>query len=422
MANVSSILGLNARNHLFQAKYNRPVGKKIADSKLATKTFLKKHKILTPALLGVFSDFRDVPKFDWGTLTDNFVVKPAEGYAGAGIIIIKKRISGDEFITMSRQKIGIDDLKLHVLDILEGHYSIHSLPGTAFIEERILIHPAFRRYAYQGTPDVRVIVFNKVPMMAMLRLPTAESQGKANVHQGAIGTGINLLTGRTTWGVCWDKPVRLVPGKNLKLSGLQIPFWEQILLTAVKIQQSLKNLGYLAVDFVVDELRGPMVLELTARPGLMIQIANMGGLRRRLDRIEGIEIDGPEKGVRIAKDLFGTRPKSLKREELKIFETVELLDRNKKRIEIEAKIDTGAFRTSIDRDLAKKLGLLKKSNVLWTTHYESSLGKENRPVIGLTLWLGGKKLITTASVARRKDLRKKIIIGRRDLKGYVIKA
>ncbi len=422
MANVSSILGLNARNHLFQARYNKKKAKDIANSKLATKEFLNKYEIPAPTLHGVFSKPSDVPKFDWGKLKDNFVIKPAEGYGGQGILIIKERVSGDEFMTINRSKVGIDDLKLHVLDILEGHYSPRDLPGTAFIEERIATHPVFRRYSYQGTPDIRLLLFNRIPVMAMLRLPTAESNGKANLHQGAVGLGIDMATGKTTHGVWYDRIVRLIPGKNRRAEGLQIPSWEELLLMAVKIQQAFKGkLEYLAIDFFVDQEKGPLVVELTCKPGLSIQIANLRGLRRRLERVEGLEVDTPEKGVRIAKDLFGERRRKRRRDELKVFETVKVLGPGRKKTEVETKIDSGAFRTSIDRSLAKKLGLLKKKNILFTTHFESALGKQNRPVVGLTFWLGGKKLVTTASVAKREKLRRKLIVGRRDLKGYIIR-
>lgn len=421
MARISSILGLNARNHLFQSKYNSKRGKEIADSKLETKKFLEKHNIATPKLFGVFSSPEDVARFDWGLLSDNFVIKPAEGYAGSGIIIIRKRISGDEFLTINKQKIGIDDLKLHALDILEGHYSIHSIPDLGFIEERIPIHPAFRRYTFQGTPDVRVMVFNKIPIMAMLRLPTAESAGKANLHQGAIGAGIDLATGRTTNAIINDSVIKLIPGKNLRISGLQIPFWNEILISAVNIQKKLGKLNYMAVDFVIDNQKGPMVLELTARPGLRIQLANTAGLKRRLERIEGLEVEDAEKAVRIAKDLFAVRQKTKKREVLKIFETIEVVGSDKKRHKLDAKIDTGAFRTSIDRQTAKKLGLLAKRNILWRDFYRSALGREERSIIDLSIWLGGKKIKTTASVADRSNLKTKIIIGRRDLTGFILR-
>ena len=421
MAKISSILGLNARNHLFQSKYNLPFDKEIADSKLETKKFLKRHKIPAPDILGVFKEFRDVPQFDWGSCNKDFVIKPTSGFGGKGIIVIKKRISTDEFMTINKEKINIDDLKLQILDILEGKFSHRSLEGEAIIEERIPIHPSFMRYTYQGTPDIRVLALNAVPVMAMLRLATAESEGKANLHQGAIGAGIDLNTGKTTHGVWYDKPIKLIPGKNLRITGKQIPYWNEILEIAVKIQKKIKNLGFLAVDFVIDKERGPMVLELTARPGLAIQTANMVGLKRRLQRVEGLEIETEEKAIRIAKDLFGHRQGSKKRNELKIIETVQIMDKRGKRVKLEAKIDTGAYRSSIDRDLARKLGLLNKKNTLWKDYYRSALGREERAIIGLSYWLGGKKLKTSASVANRNKLKTKMIIGRRDMKGYIIK-
>jgi hypothetical protein len=48
----------------------------------------------------------------------------------------------------------------------------------------------------------------------------------------------------------------------------------------------MTGLGYLGVDIVIDRDQGPLLLELNARPGLGIQIANMAGLRSRLERIE----------------------------------------------------------------------------------------------------------------------------------------
>ena len=74
----------------------------------------------------------------------------------------------------------------------------------------------------------------------------------------------------------------------------------------------------------------------------------------------------------------------------------------------------------MDRTLAEDLGLLKKKNVLWKKTVQSSLGSEKRPVVTATFWLKGKKIKTTAGVANRSHLRKPIIIGRRDLAGFIV--
>jgi hypothetical protein len=47
----------------------------------------------------------------------------------------------------------------------------------------------------------------------------------------------------------------------------------------------LTGLGYQGIDIVLDRDKGPLLLELNARPGLAIQIANQAGLGPRLNAI-----------------------------------------------------------------------------------------------------------------------------------------
>ena len=108
------------------------------------------------------------------------------------------------------------------------------------VEERVKTHPKFRKLAVGGTPDVRVIVYNKVPVMAMLRIPTEESGGKANLHQGAIGLWIDMATGITTHGVYKDEPIRYFPDTDKKVNGIAIPFWSEILKLAIQAQTTSK--------------------------------------------------------------------------------------------------------------------------------------------------------------------------------------
>jgi len=426
MAKTNQILGLNARNQIY-LKSNTKKGRRIADSKLLTKKILKRHELPNPELLAVFKNPREVASFDWLSLPDNFVLKPVSGYAGSGIIVVKKKAKwAGEWYLMDDSVINVSDLRLRSLDILAGQFSLHNLPDWAMVEKRIKIAKIFRKYAYQGTPDVRVIVFNKVPVMAMLRLPTAQSKGKANLHQGAIGVGIDLATGITTHGVCQSKFIKYIPGTKKKVNGLKLPNWNTILTLAVKAQETAPSLGYVGVDIVYDKEHGPVILELNARPGLEIQKANLSPLKKRLERVEGLEIKDAEHGVRVAKTLFAERfaDRVMIEEGVKIvriWESIKIRSLDKKKIEIRAKIDTGAWRTSIDRNLAKELGLLRPENILWTKVYKSGLGKEEREVINLTFYLAGRRVKTIASVAERTDLRAPMIIGRRDLRGFLIK-
>lgn len=429
---LSSILGINARTQQFSYKVNSARGKKVADSKLQSAWVLKKAGIASPEIFNKFRKPEDVFKFDWESLPSQFALKPSRGMGGEGIIVVKKRLDTKilgykdiKWQTTQRTTIGIDDLKLHTLDILEGAYSMGNVPDVAFIQEYVGRHKVFRKYAYRGTPDIRIIIFNKVPIMAMLRLPTKESGGRANLHQGAIGVGVDIATGITTKAIWHGEQIVYKPGTERKLRGIKIPFWTTCLETAVKAQM-VSGLGYLGVDIVLHPEKGPMVLELNAQPGLQIQLANMTGLKKRLERVEDLEVRDAEHGVKIAKALFAERYLDRVRAEegIKIVnfkERVKIVDAYGNKIETDAKIDTGAWRTSIDREYAESLGLLSKNNILWTKVFKSSLGKETRPVINLKFYLAGRPVKTIASVADRRGLKVKLIVGRRDLVGFLVK-
>jgi len=311
--------------------------------------------------------------------------------------VVKRRApDGNGWLTTQRQKVTVSDLKLHANDILEGAYSISNEPDIAYIEEYVGRHPAFRKYAYRGTPDIRVIVFNRVPVMAMLRLPTKESGGRANLHQGAIGAGVDIATGITTRAIWHGEVIRYKPGTKRKLNGLKIPQWERILETAVKAQEVF-FLGYVGVDVVLHPEKGPMVLEINSQPGLSIQIANGVGLKGRLKKIEDLKVGSWEKGIKIAKALFaGPFAERVKvREEptlINVFEEIKIKAADGRKVTLPVKIDTGAWRSSIDKTLAYDLGLLEKNNILWERKVKSSLGEETRRVIYATFWLKGKKL------------------------------
>jgi alpha-L-glutamate ligase-like protein len=422
---LSSILGLNARSQLFAYRYNTRKGKKIADSKIQTAGALRRAGVAHPKIFKKFRDPREVTNFNWDSLPDKFALKPSRGFGGEGIIVVKQRLNGGGWLTTQKEKVNISDLKLHTLDILEGAYSMGDEPDVAFTQEYIGRHPAFRRWAFRGTPDIRIIIFNKVPVMAMLRLPTKESGGRANLHQGAIGVGIDIATGITTKAIWHGEQIVFKPGTVKKLRGIKIPNWNNILETAVNAQIA-SHLGYVGIDIVLHPEKGPMVLEMNAQPGLQIQLANMEGLRRRLERIDDLEIRNAEHGVKIAKALFAGRFADRVRAEegvktIGVWEEIKVLSGDGVKAAVKAKIDTGAWKTSIDKDLADKLNLEKKSNILWEKEYKSSLGSERRKVIGLTIFIAGRRITTIANVANRSNLRSQVIIGRRDLEGFLVK-
>ncbi|MGI5841399.1 MAG: sugar-transfer associated ATP-grasp domain-containing protein [Patescibacteria group bacterium] len=426
----------NERNKVYLRK-NGTKGRVIADSKYRTKRALAKAGVMVPKLIARFENEEELSSFRWEDLEGNFVVKPVSGYGGEGIIIVRRRGKwAGEWQKMSGERISTQEINLHCREILSGRYSLHGMPDNVLVEERIKIHPKFLSLTKAGTPDIRVIVYNKVPVMAMFRIPTEKSGGKANLQQGAIGLGIDLATGITTYGVegkgdLLTKIYDYKKKKKIKVNGIKIPFWKEILETAVNCQRAIPSLGFLGVDIVLDKEKGPVVLEVNARPGLSIQICNKAGLKARIDKVEGLEVRSVNHAITLAKYLFGesffekVEEKEKNKEKMvKPLETAKIkLGKGKKNVvEVLAKIDTGAFRSSIDKSFAKKNGLLQEDKILYYRHYRNSMGSGvRRPVIEVTFWLQGKKITSAINVADRKKLRTKFLIGRRDLRDFVVK-
>jgi alpha-L-glutamate ligase-like protein len=421
---ASHILGLNARTQLYSYRYNKRRGKSIAASKIKTEKVLVKEGIPTPKILKIFSNPEQILRFDWQSLPSSFALKPSRGLGGQGIIVIKKRSKdGQSWLTTDRKRINADDLKLHTLDILEGAYSMRNTPDTAFIQEYVGRHKAFRKFAYRGTPDIRIIVFNKVPVMAMMRLPTKDSGGRSNLHQGALGVGIDIATGITTKAIWYGNTILYKPGTKRKLNGIKIPQWTKILRLAVDTQ-IVTGLGYFGCDIMIHPEKGPMIVELNYQPGLQIQLANQAGLKKRLERVEDLHVIDAEHGVKIAKALFvASFADRVRADEgirtISAVEQITIRGKDKQKKKVMAKIDTGAWRTSISEHLARELGLLDERNILWKT-VTSAIGKQKRPVISLTFYIAGRKITTPASVAKRMTLKYPVLIGRKNLKGLLV--
>ncbi|MDD4135972.1 MAG: sugar-transfer associated ATP-grasp domain-containing protein [Candidatus Shapirobacteria bacterium] len=439
----------NERNKIYLRK-NSAIGRAIADSKFKTKKMLSEMGVSVPKLIARFKNEHDLAKFRWEDLQGNFVIKPESGYGGDGILIIRKRGKwAGEWQKMNGEIVSSNDLNLHCQEILAGKYSLHAMSDKVIVEERIKIHPLFLALTKSGTPDIRVIVYNNVPVMAMFRIPTEKSGGKSNLQQGAIGLGVDLATGITTFGVegKGESIYRIYDynkKKNRKVNGIKIPFWREILETAINCQKAISSLGFMGVDVVLDKEKGPMVLEVNARPGLSIQICNKAGLKLRMEKVDGISVRSVDHAITLVKYLFGESffEKVEEKEKRKTVEPIEIIKvkipkgfkpvlqkssiikQGKNRVvNVRAKVDTGAFRSSIDRDLAQRLGLLAKERILYYRNYRSSLGKHlDRPVIGITFWLNGKKVVTAVNVADRGKLRTKFLLGRKDLGNFLVSA
>lgn len=278
---------MNERNGDFILRYNPRRNFPLVDDKRQTKSLALAAGIAVPALYAVVEIEHQIAELQQRLSPyPDFVVKPAHGSGGEGILVITGRANGG-YRKASGTLTSEEELGHHISNILSGMYSLGGLPDCALIEYRVTFDPVFSAVSQLGVPDIRTVVFRGVPVMAMVRLPTRASDGKANLHQGAVGVGVDLATGHTFKGVWHEHLVDQHPDTGAAIEGIAIPQWDEILALTARCHD-LVGLGYVGVDIVLDRDLGPLMLEMNARPGLSIQLANRLGLLTRLRRIEAM--------------------------------------------------------------------------------------------------------------------------------------
>ena len=278
------VVGMNQRNVELIAQNNPRRLYPLVDDKLKTKLITEGAGIAVPKMIGVARTQYHVRQLgEFLKDLQKFVIKPSNGSGGKGILVITGR-DGEHFVKPSGSRVTLKELQHHVSNTLSGLYSLGGKTDVAMIETLVEFSNVFDGFSYEGVPDVRVILFRGYPVMAMTRLSTRESDGKANLHQGAVGLGIDIATGRSLRAVQHGQPVEHHPDTGRKLSELKVPYWET-LLTLTSRCYDVTGLGYLGADIVLDKDLGPLLLELNARPGLAIQIANGMGMQPRLSMI-----------------------------------------------------------------------------------------------------------------------------------------
>lgn len=402
------VLGINARNLLYIKPHNARKTVAFADDKLKTKAFLSARGIPTAKTFAHIENRRQLQNFDFSTLPAECVLKPNNGFGGEGILILKGRKNG-KFLLQGKTPISNDELTEHIEDILDGKFSVNDRIDTAFFEQILTPHKCFLPLRPAGLPDIRIIVFNLVPVVAMLRIPTAESQGKANVHLGGVGIGLDMGKGSTTYAAQYNHIVTELP-HGTSIRGIELPYWDEMLEIASKIQH-VTNIGYLAVDLTIDADKGPVLLEVNARAGLMVQIANMAPLKARLERVQGLNVQKPEKGVALAKELFGegsTRSTKKEKPILGPLEMVTIAGEDFTLEEVagiapeqeESLFSTELLHEMVERGAAEPI-------------------EEAQNLYRVKLTVGGQKLLAHVRPGST-NTDSRILIGRRDLTGFLI--
>lgn len=332
------ILGLNARNLLYIKKFNPRKSIRLADNKLKTKQFLSARGIPVAQTYWVISSREQVYNFDFSALpSKTFVVKPNKWSKWEWILVVgdvwvseepkKQLFQKDNIATrfindllskstfphtykISGDYWSDDIFRRHLIDIVDGKYSLTHGSDKILIEEKLVPWTNFMRYCKHGLADIRVIVFNLVPVAAMVRVPTQGSWGKANLAQWWVGVWIEVWSGKTkTFYYKWKLFTSNFPWEFAELQNKKIPYWNDILLYSSKIQYFV-NMWYLALDWVITP-QWPQLLEINARAWLEVQNASNLPLEKRLQKVADLHVVDPERGVEIAKTLFNTSKTSM---------------------------------------------------------------------------------------------------------------
>lgn len=290
------ILSINQRNTDFVLRYNPRKLFPLVDDKLKTKKLAIEAGIAVPPLYEIIETEQQLKNLD-GLLAayNDFVVKPARGSGGDGILVFKDKVYG-RYRQINGKLTTSQELSYHLSCLLSGAYSLGGTSDYAIIEKRVVVDSVFAEVSYEGIPDIRIISLLGYPAMAMVRLPTRLSGGKANLHQGAIGVGIDISTGRTLGGVFHNDMIDYHPDTLHSITDIEVPYWNEMMEIAAHCYD-LTGLGYLGVDIVLDKDQGPLMLELNARPGLNIQIANREGGLKRYRAIEAQHQAHPNQSV-----------------------------------------------------------------------------------------------------------------------------
>lgn len=275
------VMGLNGRNHLI-SQHNPATAIRLVNDKHATKQALAAVGAPAAPTVQLITSRKQLRGREWvAGMPDQWAVKPNQSLAGAGILLATQRDGEDGWRTASGRHLSTVRVRDHIRLILDGEFSPRGR-DAALIEPLIISHPDLDRISYRGLPDVRVICVGEEPVLAMLRLPTAASGGRANLHQRAIGASVDLETGLVDRA--WRRGEQVVhhPDTGQQLVGATVPRWCEV-LDAARACAAATGLVYLGADIVVDRDRGPLVLEVNARPGLQIQNVTGRGL---LDVVE----------------------------------------------------------------------------------------------------------------------------------------
>lgn len=404
---------MNQRNNIYVKQFNPDKGIRLANNKEQTKKFLSQRSIPVPKTFFHIKNRHDWLYFDFWKLPSkvtSFVIKPNNGSKGQGIFvvndmrtrewilentpiheksIVKRVFQSDiqdfwyEFL-IGKKRVSEWELKKKAVWIFQWLYSSSWKADTLLIEDRLVPWSGFEIFCAHGLADMRIIMFNLVPVIAMLRVPTEQSGGKANLAQGWVGLGVDIVTGKINSLYLQSQSYTTTfPPERSHFKNKKIPYRQEILDYSANAQYFV-NSGYLGMDWVVTN-KWPKLLEINARAWLEIQNITGKPLLNIMKKIEDLHVTTPSKGLEISRTLFGGD----KTTEIKPNNTIYLSqagkliynrDNKKRGLPVSVSIGLDKVRNYTSEKIIKKLWWSKDIFIdLWSNNIVTSLSFQVDP-------------------------------------------
>lgn len=135
---------MNARNLKYIKKFNDKKSTSLADSKIKTKTYLSARGVPFAETFAVIRSKAELQRWNFDAIpSDHFVVKPNEGSKGNGILVLEKE---DHLFVTSDRIYTESELRAHMMDILDGAFSISGGHDIVLIEEQLVPNDSFRHF------------------------------------------------------------------------------------------------------------------------------------------------------------------------------------------------------------------------------------------------------------------------------------
>ena len=128
------VMGINRRNGAYIMRYNDRRLYPLVDDKVRTKQLALQAGLRVPEQYGLIRSEREIRQLaDIAARHGDFVIKPARGAGGDGIVVIEDRFESF-YRSVSGRLIGAEELEFHLSGILSGLYSLGGQRDQALIE------------------------------------------------------------------------------------------------------------------------------------------------------------------------------------------------------------------------------------------------------------------------------------------------